>query len=86
MDSSVDGDKSQNLKMQQIKDENMVTVAERGNFGQDLQQKSGSFQFGPFAPVSVAKTGNPEDNVTRIYDWEGLSSTFRPQYHNQGTI
>ncbi|XP_011028635.1 PREDICTED: E2F transcription factor-like E2FE [Populus euphratica] len=83
MDSSVDGDKSQNLKMQQIKDENTVTVAERGYFGQDLQQKSGSFQFGPFAPVSVAKAGNPEDKLTRVYDWEGLSSTFRPQYHNQ---
>ncbi|CAK7328997.1 unnamed protein product [Dovyalis caffra] len=84
MDSSVDGDKSQNLKMQkQIKDENMVTVAERGNFGQDSQQNSGSFQFGPFAPVSVAKGGNSEEKAAQIYDWEGLSSTFRPQYHNQ---
>lgn len=67
----------------QMKDENIVTVVERGNFGQDSQQNSGSFQFGPFAPVSMAKVGNSE--VTQIYDWEGLSSTFRQQYHNQGT-
>ncbi|KAG5234109.1 hypothetical protein OIU76_000628 [Salix suchowensis] len=84
LDSSVDGDKSQSLKMQkQIKDEKIVTVAERGNADQDSQQNSGSFQFGPFAPVSMAKVGNSEEEVTQIYDWEGLSSTFRPQYHNQ---
>ncbi|KAJ6883142.1 hypothetical protein NC651_029419 [Populus alba x Populus x berolinensis] len=83
-DSSVDGDKSKNLKMQkQIKDENIVTVVQRGNFDQDSQQNSGSFQFGPFAPVSIARVGNSEEKVTQIYDWEGLSSTFRPQYHNQ---
>ncbi|KAJ6977416.1 E2F transcription factor-like E2FE [Populus alba x Populus x berolinensis] len=83
-DSSVDGDKSKNLKMQkEIKDENIVTVVQRGNFEQDSQQNSGSFQFGPFAPVSIARVGNSEEKVTQIYDWEGLSSTFRPQYHNQ---
>ncbi|KAL9372627.1 hypothetical protein Peur_034871 [Populus x canadensis] len=83
-DSSVDGDKSKNLKMQkQIKDENIVTVVQRGNIDQDSQQNSGSFQFGPFAPVSIARVGNSEEKVTQIYDWEGLSSTFRPQYHNQ---
>ncbi|KAJ6672458.1 TRANSCRIPTION FACTOR E2F [Salix viminalis] len=84
LDSSVDGGKSQSLKMQkQIKDEKIVTVAERGNVDQDSQQNSGSFQFGPFAPVSMAKVGNSEEEVTQIYDWEALSSTFRPQYHNQ---
>ncbi|KAG6753052.1 hypothetical protein POTOM_043096 [Populus tomentosa] len=83
-DSSVDGDKSKNLKMQkQIKDENIVTVVQRGNFDQDSQQNSGSFQFGPFAPVSIARVGNSEEKATQIYDWEALSSTFRPQYHNQ---
>jgi transcription factor E2F7/8 len=86
-DSSVDGDKSKNLKLQkQIKDENIVTIVQRGDFGQDSQQNSGSFQFGPFAPVSIAKVGNSEEKVTQIYDWEDLSSTFRPQYHNQGTM
>jgi transcription factor E2F7/8 len=69
----------------QIKDENIVAVVQRGNFDQDSQQNSGSFQFGPFAPVSIARVGNSEEKVTQIYDWEGLSSTFRPQYHNQGT-
>lgn len=85
-DSSTDGDRNQNLKMQtQIKDENTVTVADSSNLGQD-SQNSGSFHFGPFAPVKAAKADDTEEKVIHIYDWESLSSTFRPQYHNQGII
>ncbi|KAF5734729.1 DP-E2F-like 1 isoform 1 [Tripterygium wilfordii] len=49
------------------------------------QSKHGSksYQFGPFAPVSVPKVGAPENNVIKGHDWKSLSSTYRPQYHNQ---
>ena len=52
---------------------------------QECERTSKSYQFGPFAPVSVAKVGVLDNNnVKRTHDWENLSSTFRPQYHNQG--
>lgn len=44
-----------------------------------------SYQFGPFAPASVPRIGNSQDDGKQAVDWESLASTYRPQYHNQGT-
>lgn len=51
---------------------------------EDSKDGSKSYQFGPFAPVTIAKPGN--SNMRRVHDWEKLTSTYRPQYQNQGTI
>ncbi|XVF50257.1 hypothetical protein PTKIN_Ptkin04bG0081600 [Pterospermum kingtungense] len=83
VDSS--NDQSLNLftKMQkQIKVENLVSLADRSSL-EDLKQGSKSYQFGPFAPANLTKIRNPENNVKHVHDWEGLASTYRPQYHNQ---
>ncbi|XP_023000746.1 E2F transcription factor-like E2FE isoform X4 [Cucurbita maxima] len=51
---------------------------------QECERTSKSYQFGPFSPVTVAKVSvSDNNNVKRSHDWESLSSTFRPQYHNQ---
>lgn len=45
-----------------------------------------SYQFGPFAPANVPKVGASNDEKGKqAVDWESLASTYRPQYHNQGT-
>ncbi|EEF52067.1 E2F transcription factor-like E2FE [Ricinus communis] len=82
--SSADADKSESLKMHgQIKVEDVLTIADRSSVGQDAQQGSKSYQFGPFAPVTVAKLGDSENKQTPTHDWESLAATYRPQYHNQ---
>ncbi|GAB2269888.1 E2F transcription factor-like E2FE [Dionaea muscipula] len=59
------------------------------SLGPDLkQQTSGNYQFGPFAPpvVTVAKVEQPchqKSAAKKVHDWESLSETYRPQYHNQ---
>lgn len=54
---------------------------------QDSKDSLKSYQFGPFAPVTVARVGNTENNnPKRVHDWESLASTYRPQYQNQGII
>lgn len=46
-----------------------------------------SYQFGPFAPANAPKVGDSEgDKGNQAVDWESLASTYRPQYHNQGTF
>ncbi|XP_021733698.1 E2F transcription factor-like E2FE isoform X1 [Chenopodium quinoa] len=43
-----------------------------------------SYQYGPFAPVTVAKAGVADQKDTkRVHDLESLASVYRPQYHNQ---
>ncbi|XP_021292038.1 E2F transcription factor-like E2FE isoform X2 [Herrania umbratica] len=86
VDSSNDGNAKQCMKMQkQIKVENLVTVEDRRSW-EDSKQGSKSYQFGPFAPVNLSRSGNSENNVKRVHDWESLASTYRPQYHNQGKL
>ncbi|KAJ9163697.1 hypothetical protein P3X46_023337 [Hevea brasiliensis] len=81
VDSSADGEKSNNLKLpNQIKVENVVTIADTSTSGQDFPT---SYQFGPFAPVTVAKVGGSDNKLTQTHDWESLASTYRPHYHNQ---
>lgn len=83
LDSLADGEKSNNLKLpNQIKFENVVTIADASTSGQDFSK---SYQFGPFAPATVAKAGGDDNKSTQSHDWESLASTYRPQYHNQGT-
>lgn len=54
---------------------------------EDSKDTSKSYQFGPFAPVTVARVGDSgNSNPRRFHDWESLASTYRPQYQNQGTI
>ncbi|VVA16973.1 PREDICTED: E2F [Prunus dulcis] len=48
---------------------------------EDSKDGSKSYQFGPFAPVTIARPGN--SNMRRVHDWEKLTSTYRPQYQNQ---
>ncbi|KAL0342782.1 UNVERIFIED_CONTAM: E2F transcription factor-like E2FE [Sesamum calycinum] len=44
-----------------------------------------SYQFGPFAPANVPKSGASQDERGKqVVDWESLASAYRPQYHNQG--
>ncbi|KAF3437803.1 hypothetical protein FNV43_RR20559 [Rhamnella rubrinervis] len=51
---------------------------------QDSKDGLKSYQFGPFAPVTVARVGNTENNnPKRVHDWESLASTYRPHYQNQ---
>ncbi|XP_048330205.2 E2F transcription factor-like E2FE isoform X2 [Ziziphus jujuba] len=51
---------------------------------EDSKDTSKSYQFGPFAPVTVARVGDSgNSNPRRFHDWESLASTYRPQYQNQ---
>lgn len=54
---------------------------------QHPRHKSTGIDFGPFAPVSVLKARDAAfKNVKQVQDMESLASTYRPQYHNQGTL
>lgn len=78
---SVDGNLNQNAKMQcnmKVKHESLENGIERSGYEKGSKQNSKSYQFGPFAPISV------QDTVRQVRDWENLASTYRPQYHNQG--
>ncbi|RVX18560.1 E2F transcription factor-like E2FE [Vitis vinifera] len=80
MASSVEGNSNQNTKMQwqmQVKHESLENGIERSDVEKGPKQSSKSYQFGPFAPVSV------QDTVRQVRDWESLASTYRPQYHSQ---
>ncbi|XP_022137637.1 E2F transcription factor-like E2FE isoform X3 [Momordica charantia] len=73
------------LNMQkQVQCENSSQEGSQNSQDQECERTSKSYQFGPFAPVTVAKVGISNNNVKRTHDWESLSSTFCPQYHNQG--
>lgn len=62
--------------------ESMVRKVDRSNL-EDSKENSKSYQFGPFAPVTIARAGNI--NMKKV-DWDNLSSTYRPQYQNPGII
>ncbi|CAK9138669.1 unnamed protein product [Ilex paraguariensis] len=85
--SSICVNPDQDMKMQlqaQVKCETLQNEVERSNLEQDSRQTPQNYQFGPFAPVTVAQAGAPEKNKeNQVHDWESLASTYRPQYHNQ---
>lgn len=71
----------------QVKREVLGNEFDKTNLERDSRECSKSYQFGPFAPVSVSKAIATENRkVKQVHDWESLASTFRPEYHNQGTI
>ncbi|GAB2248978.1 hypothetical protein Droror1_Dr00012337 [Drosera rotundifolia] len=50
----------------------------------NLKPSSGIYQFGPFAPVTVAKVGPSYQKKTKqVQDFEILSETYRPYYDSQ---
>lgn len=54
---------------------------------QKLKCTPKSVDFGPFRPINLPKVGdNGKNNVKKVQDWENIASSYRPQYHNQGTF
>ena len=76
----VGGEDAKQIK-QQIKIENVES--ECNHLEPDKRPVSRNYQYGPFAPVSVAKVAQ-QQNTKAVHDLESLASTYRPQYHNQG--
>ncbi|KAL9264657.1 E2F transcription factor-like E2FE-like protein, partial [Drosera capensis] len=79
----IDMDAMQLNKMP-IKNETLYSEANEIDLDADQKQSSGSYQFGPFAPVTVAKAGPAHQQSSKQdHDWELLAVTHRPRYHNQ---
>ncbi|XP_042510178.1 E2F transcription factor-like E2FE isoform X2 [Macadamia integrifolia] len=74
-----------NIQMRtQLNHENLANDMGRNQIEQTPKQSSKDFVFGPFSPVVMPKVGDSDkNNVKRVQDWEGLASSYRPQYHNQ---
>ncbi|GAB2223758.1 hypothetical protein Droror1_Dr00004498 [Drosera rotundifolia] len=67
-----------------IKNETLYSEANEIDLDADQEQSPGSYQFGPFAPVTVAKAGLAHQKSSKQdHDWELLAVTHRPRYHNQ---
>ncbi|KAH7866587.1 hypothetical protein Vadar_022333 [Vaccinium darrowii] len=83
----IDGNLNQITKPQmqmQVKREVLGNEFDKTNLERDSRECSKSYQFGPFAPVSVSKAVAAENKkVKQVHDWENLASTYRPEYHNQ---
>lgn len=85
VDSSIGKNLNLNFTYQKQYHECSTRKVDRSNMEDDSKDGSKSYQFGPFAPVTVARIGALEhSNPRRVHDWESLSSTYRPQYQNQG--
>lgn len=71
-----------------LKPHSVVRVKqENENEDEKTRMAAKSYQFGPFAPANPPKAGETQDdNGKQVVDWESLASTYRPQYHNQGTF
>ncbi|KAJ7956290.1 E2F transcription factor-like E2FE [Quillaja saponaria] len=82
LDIFIDGNSSKNLKMQNSEDGTCLHQADRNNSKVETKQSSKSYQFGPFAPVSVPKV-RESNSVKRLHDWDNLASSCRPRYQNQ---
>ena len=81
-----DGEEAKQMKLQ-AKTENMENDFHTSYSQQYMGPNSRSYQYGPFSPVTAVKGAVSEPRSTkRIHDLESLSSTFRPQYQNQGTF
>lgn len=78
IESSISGDKP-------VKSDDGVKVAERSSSENDAKPIHRSYEFGPFAPASVAEI-NPTRRILKRehHDWETLADIHRPQYQNQG--
>lgn len=73
-------------RLQLLKAHDQVRVKHEKESEDDRLNAGKSYQFGPFAPAIVPKVGDSHDGKGKeAVDWESLASTYRPQYHNQGT-
>lgn len=71
---------------QVLKPQNQVRVKHEKENEDERITAANSYQFGPFAPANVPKVGDSHDGKGKqAVDWESLASSYRPQYHNQGT-
>lgn len=71
---------------QVLKSQNQVRVKHEKENEDERIAAAKSYQFGPFAPANVPKVGDSHDGKGKqAVDWESLASSYRPQYHNQGT-
>ncbi|GFS31778.1 DP-E2F-like 1 [Actinidia rufa] len=67
-----------------VKCEHVGNEVDKSNLQQDSIQSSKGYQFGPFSPVSVSRSGAPvKNNAKQVHDWANLAATYRPEYHNQ---
>lgn len=80
------GDSMKSKLAAQVKCDDLENEFDRPK--QDLGSRTNkkSYQFGPFAPVTVPKFEASESGERRkmIRELESLASTYHPQYHNQG--
>ncbi|KAH9620414.1 hypothetical protein KSS87_007956 [Heliosperma pusillum] len=68
----------------QVKTENLENELYATSLEQEPKSNSRSYQYGPFAPVTVAKaSGDEQKNSKSVHDLEALATSYRPQYHNQ---
>ncbi|XP_030493300.2 E2F transcription factor-like E2FE isoform X1 [Cannabis sativa] len=70
-------------KQKQVKQESYVDEIDRITFEEDSNESTKSYQFGPFAPVTIARVGTSENNPRKVHDLEKLATIYRPQYQNQ---
>ncbi|KAG6412230.1 hypothetical protein SASPL_124902 [Salvia splendens] len=67
-----------------LKAHNQVQVKHENENEDETITAGKSYQFGPFAPANVPKVGDSHDGEGKeAVDWESLSASYRPQYHNQ---
>ncbi|XP_074316309.1 E2F transcription factor-like E2FE isoform X2 [Silene latifolia] len=77
------GEASKQVKLQ-VKTENLENEFYATSLEQEPKSSSRSYQYGPFAPVTVAKASVAEQkNSKSVHDLETLATSYRPQYHNQ---
>ncbi|KAG6386141.1 hypothetical protein SASPL_155032 [Salvia splendens] len=67
-----------------LKVHNQVQVKHENENEDETITAGKSYQFGPFAPANVPKVGDSHDGEgNEAVDWDSLSASYRPQYHNQ---
>lgn len=70
-----------------LKPHNQVRVKQEKENEDERVTVAKSYQFGPFAPANAPQVGDSHDEKGKqAVDWESLASSYRPQYHNQGTF
>lgn len=70
-----------------LKPHSQVRVKQEKENEDEREAVEKSYQFGPFAPAPVPCVGDSNDGKgNQAVDWESLASSYRPQYHNQGTF
>lgn len=71
-------------KQKQRKQETCTHEVDNTLLDKDSNDNPKSYQFGPFAPVTLAQSGPTNNNQRRVRDWDNITSNYYPQYQNQG--